>query len=62
MKKQNYLKAFLPWQSEFDRHYACWANNHRGWAKMKKTNKRLAKKRERRTWKREVDSIAADNG
>jgi len=37
------LKKFLPWQSEFDHHYACWANNHEGWAKMKKANKKLAK-------------------
>ena len=55
MKKQNYLKAFLPWQSEFDHHYACWANNHNGWAKMKKMNRRLAKKKERRQLRREID-------
>ena len=51
MKRQNYLVEFLPWQSEFSHHFACWANNHRGWSKM---NKRLAKKRERRRWKEEV--------
>ena len=61
MKRANYLKAFLPWQSEFDHHYACWANNHRGWAKMKKYNKRLAKRRERRFWRREVIAIADDD-
>ena len=54
MKRANYLKAFLPWQSEFFHRYACWANNHRGWSKMKKANKRLAKRRERRKWKEEV--------
>jgi hypothetical protein len=51
MKKQGYFVSCLPWQSEFDHRYACWANNHRGWAKMKKMNKKLAKKRERRKWK-----------
>ena len=55
MKIQNYLKAYLPWQSEFDRHFACWANNHRGWSKMKRYNRRLAKKRERRALRREVE-------
>ncbi|MBO6270228.1 MAG: hypothetical protein J6N19_13950 [Clostridium sp.] len=62
MKKQNYLAPHLPWQSEFDHHYACWANNHRGWAKAKKSNKRLAKKRENREWKKEVRTNAADDG
>ena len=62
MKKANYLKAFLPWQSEFDHRYACWASNHRGWSKMKKFNKRLAKRRERRYWRREVKAIADDDG
>ena len=62
MKRANYLKGFLPWQSEFDRHFACWAANHRGWSKMKIFNKRLAKRRERRSWKREVMAIADDYG
>ena len=62
MKRANYLKGFLPWQSEFDHHYACWANNHQGWAKMKKGNKRLAKRREERNWKKEAYSIGAYDG
>ena len=56
MKKQNIYKGFLEFESEFDHHYACWACNHRGWAKMKKANKKVAKKRERINWKREVDN------
>ena len=48
MKKNNIYKGFLPYQSEFSHRFACWANNHRGWAKMKKFNKKLAKKRFRR--------------
>ena len=47
MKKQNIYKGFLEFQSEFSHRYACWAYNHRGWAKMKKSNKKIAKKRER---------------
>lgn len=48
MKKNKIYVGLLDWQSEFSHRYACWANNHRGWAKMKKANKRLAKKRLRR--------------
>lgn len=32
-------------QSWFSKQYACWANNHRGWQKMKKKNKRIFKRR-----------------
>lgn len=45
MKKQSIYKGYLEPQYEFDHRYACWARNHRGWAKMKKFNKRLAKRR-----------------
>ena len=45
MKQQSVYKGHLDYQSNFDRKYACWANNHRGWTKMKKLNKRIAKKR-----------------
>ena len=37
-------------QSWFSRRYACWANNHNGWSKMKKFNRRLFK----RKYKQEV--------
>ena len=53
MKRQNYLKGHLPWQSEFDHRFACWA-------KMKKANKRLAKRREKRIWK-EAAAFGADD-
>ena len=62
MKQMNYLKGFLPWQSEFDHHFACWAKNHRGWSKMKKYNKRLAKRREKRALRKEIDAYGYDNG
>lgn len=48
MKIQNYLKGFIDDQSEFSHCFACWANNHMGWAKAKKANKKIAKKREKR--------------
>ena len=54
-KKQNYLKGFLENESEFSHRFACWANNHMGWAKMKKSNKRIAKKRERRELKKRME-------
>lgn len=55
MKKQNIYKGFLDYQSNFDHLFACWAINHRGWAKMKKQNKKIAKKRERKEWKKDID-------
>lgn len=47
LKFTNTYKGFLNPQSEFDHRYACWALNHRGWPKMKKYNKRVAKRRKR---------------
>lgn len=32
-------------QSLFSYRYACWANNHNGWSKMKKKNRRRFKKK-----------------
>lgn len=48
MKKAQTYKWFLNYQSEFSHLFAAWANNHNGWSKMKKLNKKVAKKRERR--------------
>ena len=45
MKQANPYKGKLDWQSEFDHRYACWAKNHNGWAKAKKFNKKVAKRR-----------------
>ena len=39
----------------FSKKYACWANNHRGWQKMKKKNRRLFKKRFRRETEKEIE-------
>lgn len=45
VKQNNIYKGYLDYQSEFSHRFACWANNHNGWARMKKFNKRLAKRR-----------------
>lgn len=48
-------------QSEFSHRWACWANNHNGWSKMKKLNRKLFKKKFRRETKREVDEWTTKN-
>lgn len=53
-KRSNTYKGALEDQSEFDHQYACWANNHMGWAKMKKSNKRLAKRRQTNDWRKRL--------
>lgn len=53
-KQQNPFKGYLDYQSEFSHRFACWANNHRGWAKMKKFNKRLAKRRLKQKLRKEL--------
>lgn len=45
MSRRNRLKKYLDYQSNFDHYYACWAINHGGWRKMKKLNRRIAKRR-----------------
>ncbi len=52
MKEANIYKGKLPFQSEFSHRHACWANNHRGWAKIKKSNKRIAKRKLKQEWLR----------
>lgn len=63
-KRANVYKGKMPFQSGFDRRWACWARNHRGWAKMKKYNRRLAKRRirqqERRNARLSVREFASD--
>lgn len=54
-KKSMPYRQYLAYQSEFSRRFACWATNHRGWAKMKRTNKRRAKRRERQEMRKEVE-------
>lgn len=35
-------------ESKFSRQFASWANNHKGWSKTKKRNRRLARRKIRR--------------
>lgn len=44
-------------QSWFSKKYACWANNHNGWSKMKKKNRKLFKKKFRRETKKEIEDV-----
>ena len=41
------------WFSYF---YAAWPNNHRGWSKMKKKNRKLFKKKYRRELQKELNN------
>ena len=43
-------------QSWFSHNYACWANNHNGWRKMKKKNRTLFKKKYRREIEKEIEN------
>ena len=53
MRWGNY-KRFVRNASEFSHKYACWAYNHRGWAIMKKANRKVAKKRLKRAMENEA--------
>lgn len=48
-------------QSEFSHRWACWANNHNGWSKMKKLNRKLFKKKFRRETQREINEWNTTN-
>ena len=48
-------------QSEFSHRWACWANNHNGWSKMKKLNRKLFKKKFRKETEREIDKWKQEN-
>lgn len=47
-------------QSLFSKKYACWANNHNGWSKMKKMNRKLFKKKFKRETEREINRYYED--
>ena len=59
MSKCNQIyKPYLNPQSAFEHYYACWASsNHQGWSKMKKLNRRIAKKRMRRTEQKRIQEV-----
>lgn len=49
-------------QSWFEKMYACWANNHNGWSKMKKRNRRKYKKKFREETKKEIQEVMEEFG
>ncbi len=40
--------------TNFDKEYACWANNHNGWRKTKKKWRKIGKKRIKERIKKEI--------
>lgn len=58
MSRRGRLKLYLDYQSNFDHDYACWALNHGGWRKMKKLNRRVAK---RRMYREEKEAVCHDD-
>ena len=57
--QQSYLEYLNP-QSEFDHHYACWSTNHQGWSKMRRQNRRIAKRRQRHQDRRRLWELVWD--
>lgn len=59
MKRQDIYRGHKDrWLDEFEHRFTCWANRMNQWSKAKKADKRLAKKREKRAWKKEVEDEA----
>lgn len=56
MKSKGYLKL-LPYQSGFSKMFATWANNHNGWRKMKKQNRRIVKSKLKEDFMKTVDDF-----
>lgn len=54
-KIKDIYRGFID-QCSFDLKFTCWANNHNGRSKAKKYNKKLAKRRERRAWRKEIEN------
>ena len=62
-KCRKIYKPYLNPQSLFDYYYyACWAANHSGWSKMKKLNRRIAKRRMRRADQKYISEAVMDDG
>lgn len=59
MKKQQVYKGVINtqgwWIDEFEHRYACWAQNHNNWAKVKKLQKRMAKHRMNQIEKKQIE-------
>lgn len=59
-KCRKIYKPYLNPQSLFDRYYAAWAVNHNGWSKMKRLNRRIAKRRMRREERQRILEAVTD--
>ena len=59
-KSANIYKGKLPFQSEFFDMSIRWKNNHKSWAKRKKLNKRIAKRKLKQEWLRSKNDIGVD--
>ena len=57
MKQNNIYKGKLGDQSDFSFRFACWANNHRGKSKAKKSNKRTAKRILKQELQKELSNL-----
>ena len=49
------------WHDEFSHHFTCWANNHNGWAKMKKCERKRAKQKIKKEIKEEIEQEIVQN-
>ena len=58
IKRRQYSNKY---QSEFSHLYAAWANNHNGWTKMKKKNRRIFKKKFKRETMNMIKKELEDN-
>lgn len=45
--RKGYWKQ-LSYEDKFDRKYACWTYNHKGWRKYKRNNRRTARRKLKR--------------
>ena len=61
MKMWKIYKGFLPWwPDKFSHDYATWAHNHNGWSKSKKSSRRIAKKRSKMAWEKEIEDVLGE--
>lgn len=44
----------LSYEDKFDRRYACWTNNHKGWRKYKRGNRKAARRKLKHCQEKEV--------
>lgn len=44
----------ITYEDRFDRNYACWANNHKGWSKYKRENRKRAREKLRDLTRKET--------